>query len=214
MKKSLLILIFIAVLTSGCTYSSEKYGAAMAANDVVTKRKLRANSSQYYLVQYKPLSKAKCMAKKDKLGLQYCPHDDDYLAGAALACGGLNSIPTGRELQKLAQEIYDITTEETSIYGERNDSKLKDMGIYAHDSHIYYWAGEEAKDGTGGYVRMFASKGSIPYYAPRDGSGYVSHQLGKVNYGETRYIVTANPEHNSNIVGLPNNDVLLTICKK
>ena len=61
---------------------------------------------------------------------------------------------------------------------------------------------------------MFASKGSIPYYAPRDGSGYVSHQLGKVNYGETRYIVTANPEHNSNLVGLPNNDVLLTICKK
>ena len=73
---------------------------------------------------------------------------------------------------------------------------------------------EEAKDGKGGYVRMFASRGSIPYYAPRDGSGYVSHALGKINYGNTRYVQTKNPKRNSNLAGLPNRDVLVTICYK
>ena len=86
------------------------------------------------------------------------------------------------------------------------------MGIYINDSHIYYWTGEEAKDGEGGYVRMFASKGSIPYYAPRNGSGYVSHALGKVNYGDTKYIQTENPKDDSNLAGLPNRDMLVTIC--
>ena len=59
---------------------------------------------------------------------------------------------------------------------------------------------------------MFASKGSIPYFAPRDGSGYVSRALGKINYGETKYIRTQNPENDSNTAGLPNNDALVTIC--
>ena len=86
--------------------------------------------------------------------------------------------------------------------------------LFVNDSHIYYWTSEEAKDGKGGYVRMFASKGSIPYYAPRDGSGYVSHALGKINYGDTKYVQTKNPKRNSNLAGLPNRDVLVTICYK
>lgn len=66
--------------------------------------------------------------------------------------------------------------------------------------------------GEGGYVRMFASSGSISYYAPRDGSGYVSHALGKINYGDTKYVQTKNPKNDSNLAGLPNRDVLVTIC--
>lgn len=54
---------------------------------------------------------------------------------------------------------------------------------------------------------MFALKGSIPYYAPRDGSWYVLHALGKVNYGEIKYIKTSNPQYDSNLYGYPNNDV-------
>ena len=46
---------------------------------------------------------------------------------------------------------------------------------------------------------MFALKGSIPYYAPRYGSGYVLHALRKVNYGETKYIKTSNPQYDSNL---------------
>ena len=85
------------------------------------------------------------------------------------------------------------------------------MNIYAHDSHIFYWVGEEETP-EDGVVRMFASRGSLVYRAPRDGSGYLSHAVGKVAFGNTRYIST-NPQNDSNLVGLPNNDTLLLICK-
>ena len=74
-------------------------------------------------------------------------------------------------MQKLAQNLYGKRTSQTTIYGNRNEKLMKNMHIWANDSHIYFWTGEEAKDGVGGYVRMFALKGSIPYYSPRDGKG-------------------------------------------
>jgi len=171
-----------------------------------------ASQKIYKLVQYRPLSQAECLKNKNVVGLNFCPYNNDHLAGAALACGHKNNLPLGQDLQELAQQVYNKQTSATSIYGSRNDAMLKNMGIFVNDSHIYYWTGEEAKDGEGGYVRMFASKGSIPYYAPRNGSGYVSSSLGKVNYGNTRYIKTKNPKHNSNTAGLPNNDALVTVC--
>jgi hypothetical protein len=170
-----------------------------------------------YVVGYRPLSQKECMEKKDKLGLKYCPYDNDHLAGAVAACGGIDNMPTMKDLLALAKSLYKnlrIESNGTSMYGERDDEKMKELGIWVNDSHIYYWSNEEAKDGVGGYVRMFASRGSIPYYAPRDGSGYVSRALGKVNYGKTKHISTFEPCHNSNLVGLPNEDVLLTICNK
>lgn len=173
-----------------------------------------AQQKKYKLVKYKPLTQSECLKNKDLLGLSYCPYNNDYLAGAALACKHKNNLPLGKDLHELAQRIYNNQTSNTSIYGKRNDTMLKNMGIYINDSHIYYWTREEAKDGKGGYVRMFASRGSIPYYAPRNGSGYVSHALGKINYGDTKYIQTKNPHNDSNLVGLPNNDVLVTVCYK
>ena len=163
--KNLFILFFIALVCSGYNFS------------------LKAKN--FKLVQYEPLTQNQCFRYRQKLGLKYCPHDDDYLAGAAYACGHINNLPSKEELQKLARIIYNKRTDKSTIYGTRNDEKLKSMGIFVNDSHIYYWIGEEASDQQGGYVRMFASKGSIPYYAPRDGSGYVSNALGKVNYGDT-----------------------------
>ena len=185
---SFIIFLGIALLASGCTLS------------------------KYKMTEYKPLSKADCLKYKNELGLQYCPYDNDHLAGVAMACGHIKNIPTGEDLHILAKDIYSQwQTRETSIYGNRNDVKLKALGLYVNDSHIYYWTGEEAKDGVGGYVRMFATKGSIPYYVPRDGSGYFSQQLGKINYGETKNIVTSR-KHDSNLVGLPNNDALVALC--
>jgi len=167
-----------------------------------------AQAKSYRVTYYRPISKHECEINKSRLGLKFCPHDDDFLAGAALACGHINNLPSKEDLQKLAQYVYHTNTKETSIYGSRDDDLMQHMGIWAFDSHIYFWIGEEAKDGVGGYVRMFAVKGSIPYYAPRDGSGYVSHALGKINYGETN----VNPENDSNLYGYPNEDVLLTTC--
>lgn len=140
-------------------------------------------AKQYVAVEYRPLNQVECIEKKDKLGLKHCPHDDDYLAGAVAACGGVDNMPTMKDLLALAKSLYknvQIESNGTSMYGERDDKKMQELGIWVNDSHIYYWSNEEAKDGVGGYVRMFASRGSIPYYAPRDGSGYVSHALGKL----------------------------------
>ena len=172
---------------------------------------------EYYMVDYQPMSQAECEAKREELGIKYCPYNNDHLAGAIEACGGVENMPTMKDLLVLAKSLYkDIYIESngTSMYGERDDAKMNALGIWFNDSHIYYWSNEEAKDGVGGYVRMFASAGSIPYYAPRDGSGYVSHALGKVNFGDTKNIRTRDPKHDSNLSGLPNEDVLLAICIK
>ena len=171
-----------------------------------------ATIGAYWLVPYEPLSQKECLEHKEELGLKYCPYDNDHLAGAALACGHIENMPSRQNLHELAKKIYNKKTSHTTIYGNRNDKMLKKMNIFVNDSHIYYWIGEESDDGKGGYVRMFASKGSIPYYAPRDGSGYVSHSMGKINYGNTRYIAVKKKKRDSNLVGLPNNDALVTIC--
>ena len=171
------------------------------------------HNKKYIKVSYTPMTKAECLRTKNKLGLKYCPYDNDHLAGVAKACGHLTNIPSGEDLRKLAKIIYNTNTDDTSIYGDRNDAMLKSMGIYARDSHLFYWVGEEYKDGQQGFVRMFASKGSIPYFAPRNGEGYVSKRLGHINYGDTKHIKTRQ-DRDSNIVGLPNNDVLFAICYK
>lgn len=170
-------------------------------------------AKEYIKVEYTPLSQAECLSLKEELGLKYCPYDNDHLAGAVKACGHIDNLPTANDLQELAQKLYNKNTLETTIYGNRNEELMKNMNIWENDSHIYFWSNAEAEDGEGGLVRMFALRGSIPYYAPRDGSGYVSHALGKVNYGETKYISTS-PEHDSNLLGYPNEDVLLTVCYK
>lgn len=178
-------------------------------------------AKDFIKVEYTPLSQKECLSYKETLGLKYCPYDNDHLAGAAKSCGHIKNLPTSNDLHNLAKKIYNKETTETSIYGDRNDSLMQDMNIWENDSHLYFWTGEEAKDKVGGYVRMFALKGSIPYYAPRDGSGYVSHKLGKINYGETKNVSVVDintrkplPEYDSNLHGYPNNDVLVTICYK
>ena len=169
-------------------------------------------NSLYKITSYTPMSKANCLKNKNKLGLKYCPTDNDHLAGAALACGNLNKLPSRQEIFELAKTIYNTNTSDPSIYGDRDDDKLKNMNIYVHDSHIFYWVGEEETP-EDGVVRMFASKGSLIYRAPRNGSGYKTHAVGEVSFGDTKHIITT-PEHDSNLVGFPNNDVLVLICKK
>ena len=219
MKKYYMIVIFITIIMTTIYASAYKNAKAVDVKNFVkvldTKKSHKVHCcSDFKMIEYRPLTKSECMELKTGLGIKYCPYDNDHLAGAAKACGHINNLPTGKDLHKLAQKIYHTYSDETSIYGTRDDMQLKEMGIFINDSHIYYWTGEEAKDEKGGYVRMFASRGSIPYYAPRDGSGYVSHALGKVNYGDTKYIQVSNKEYDSNTVGLPNNDALVTVCCK
>ncbi len=148
-----------------------------------------ASAHKYRMTEYYPMSFADCIAKRRSLGLKFCWGDGDYLAGAAEACGGIKNLPTGEELLELAKSVYeniDIEPNGTTLHGERDDEKMKKLGIWVNDSHIFYWSNEEAHDVNGGYVRMFAAKGSVPYYVPRDGKGYGPDRASnKISFGNT-----------------------------
>ena len=53
-----------------------------------------------------PLTKAECEAQKGDLGIKECYYDNDYWAGAVKQCGGVQNMPTGSDLIKIAQAIY------------------------------------------------------------------------------------------------------------
>lgn len=63
-----------------------------------------AYAKDFIKVEYTPLSQKECLSYKETLGLKYCPYDNDYLAGAAKACGHIENLPTGNDLHKLAKK--------------------------------------------------------------------------------------------------------------
>lgn len=234
--KNILLLCFLLFILSGCSnrtlsnaylnntkftmpnrnieYVQDNSEEPQQKEEVQAPRQTDNKNKKFIRVTYTPLTQKECMSLQSTLGLKYCPYDNDHLAGVAKACGGLNNIPSEKVLHELAKKVYNTGTSDTSIYGDRNDEMLKSLGIYEEDSHIFYWTSTEVKDGKRTVVRMFAAKGSIPYFAPRSGEGYTSQSLGNINYGESKYIRTRDPNHDSNIVGLPNEDVLMAICYK
>lgn len=129
---------------------------------------------KFKLVTYKPLSQKECTALKGKTGVAYCPTDNDYLAGAALACGGTWNMPDDKHLKKLAQRLYTVIKQEgnTTYFGVRNDKLMKKQNIYFNDEHLFFWTMQETSedDNKGGFVRMFGIYGAAPYYILRDGT--------------------------------------------
>ena len=83
MKKNLVLSIFIGVFMVNSTYAKN-----------------------YIKVEYSPLTQEECLSLRKKLGLKYCPYDNDHLAGAARACGHINKLPSRDNLQELAQKLY------------------------------------------------------------------------------------------------------------
>ncbi|MBR1825274.1 MAG: hypothetical protein IJ770_01655 [Alphaproteobacteria bacterium] len=130
---------------------------------------------EYKLVAYHPLTKDECNKVKNKIGLKSCPTEQDYLAGAALACNGIHNLPEDRYLKKLARRIYTKIRQEgnTTYFGTRNDKLMKKWHIYFDDAQIFYWTSRViVSDDKFGYVRMFGIYGSVPYYMARDGKTY------------------------------------------
>lgn len=78
--------------------------------------------------------------------------------------------------------LYGDDRGKDALYGPRDDRLLEQIGLPSSYDHLYVWLADETADGKGGYIRMFADKGSIPYYARRDGSGYVSSGFGLIRY--------------------------------
>ena len=53
-----------------------------------------------------PLTRAQCLAEKDKLGIKECSDENDYWAGAVKQCGGVSKMPTMVQLGELASQMY------------------------------------------------------------------------------------------------------------
>lgn len=130
-----------------------------------------------------PVGYDECMQNRAAWGLKNCLRDaPDYLAGAAKICGNLRDLPTAEEAQKLAALLYNAKEDESAVYGQRNNALLKKTGLPVSYDHIYIWLAGETADGKGGYIRMLANDGSIPYQALRDGSGYLSACCGLIRF--------------------------------
>ena len=124
-----------------------------------------------YAVTYSPISSSECDSLKIRLGIKKCLSGNDYWAGAAKKCGGVDYLPTVDELTKLAQCMYGQSSFALSIYGKRNDSYLEELGI-STDDHVFVWTDNQSKKNEKSMVRMFAKDGSLQYWAERDGSKY------------------------------------------
>ena len=118
-----------------------------------------------------PLTRAECLAEKGNLGIQYCPYDRDYLAGAVKQCGGVSKMPTMDDLGKLASQLYKGNP---TINADRDYSNLQwdqdaATALGFTSSGFYLWSGEE--DGSNhAYNRDFRSTGSYWHRYTRDTS--------------------------------------------
>ncbi len=56
-----------------------------------------------------PVGKSDCDAKKDELGINDCYNVDDYWAGAANTCGGVNKMATPSQIAHIADYIYNTS---------------------------------------------------------------------------------------------------------
>ena len=146
-----------------------------------------AMAQVFELVDYTPLSKEECLSYQQKLGLEYCPTDNDHLAGAALACGHVNKLPSEDELLVLARKVYHTQSVDKYIEANRDDNILQDMNIFAKERNIFYWTNIETSDKRG-LARVFAPYYTYPFYVMRNGSGYIPKRGSK---GALKYVIIA-----------------------
>ena len=115
----------------------------------------------------KSLTKAECEAEKGNLGIQRCPYDDDYWAGAVKQCGGVSKMPTMADLGKLASQLYKGNPS-IGAYQDKRDIQWDQDAATAlgfTSSVFVLWSGEESGS-AGAYARYFNStySGYNPYY--------------------------------------------------
>lgn len=172
----------------------------------------------FEMVDYTPLSKKECVSHQQKLGLEYCPTDNDHLAGAALACGHIDNLPSEEELLVLARKVYHIQGVDKYIDGPRDNSILQELNIFAPEKNIFYWSNAETSNRRGA-IRMFAPHSSYPFYVTRDGSAYIpmrgTQKALKYDIIAQRGFKSERKRRFDNKIDAPgfiNNDVLKAIC--
>ncbi|HIS36513.1 TPA: hypothetical protein IAC10_07775, partial [Candidatus Scatousia excrementigallinarum] len=120
------------------------------------------------------ISRAECEAEKGKLGIKECDHyDNDYWAGAVKQCGGVGNMPTGSDLIKIAQSIYNGNPSINSsgyTYDLTYDSAMATLLGLPAEPDFSLWSGEEPSKGYA-YRRDFNLTSTYAYHMNR----YHSH---------------------------------------
>lgn len=138
---------------------------------------------------YTPLNKSDCNEEiLEKYNMKYCYKkrswggDGDYWAGAVIACGGRNNMPTREQLGTIAKYLYNTDTEigaNTNI----NCCLTKDPEriIPFGEGDFFIWSNEEI-DKTTAYQRYYSFKGTIGYSSnlnyDRDSEEYMALCIG------------------------------------
>lgn len=85
----------------------------------------------------RPITKSECNELKDKLGIEHCPTDTDYWAGAVKECGGVDKMAS-------TPEVFDIYKSTKIDYNKFDRDKVKQYGL----SNVkYVWTSWEGFGG-------------------------------------------------------------------
>ena len=115
----------------------------------------------------KPMTKAECEAAvaEGKLGIEACYYEQDYWAGAAKQCNGVDKLPSPAQLAELASQLYvgnpSIGAKEykVGIQFDSNSSTAKALGL---TPYFYLWSGTEISS-IDAYSRVFDTTSSNWY---------------------------------------------------
>lgn len=145
-------------------------------------------------MKYSPLTPSECKSLKNDLGISECPTGIDYWGGAVKACGGINNMPTGEQLAKMASYVSNTNISTEVSVGELNikfdEDKASKLGwttdnMFSHIEGVHYfqiWGKDEETDGdhsSPSYIRSnafiyyasgsYAEIGYSPIYRRNDG---------------------------------------------
>ena len=112
-----------------------------------------------------PISKAECEANKGSWGIENCPVDNDYWAGAVKACGHVSKLTSMADLAQIANYLYNVDSigENTNLEGLTFDKeKGKELGIT--NINFYLWSDSVR-------IRYFRNEKTAVYGNGRDGAG-------------------------------------------
>lgn len=132
--------------------------------------------------EYNALSQNECKKYKKKLGLKSCPYDNDYFAGAVLACKHISKVPSPDDLTLLASTIYNNPSKlkYVTIVEDVNSRIYSDLGLetFSSKENVFYWSNEESENFKV-KSRMFGHGASNIRFIPRNGGKYLD--IGKIS---------------------------------
>ncbi len=119
-----------------------------------------------------PLTYAQCEAQKDSLGIKGCfnfDNKDDYWAGAAAACGGVNKMISRNDLIELINALYNTSSASTSSKAigvsyynlQYNTGTATAYGL--PEPGFKVWMGEESLDKYGTGEESYDNIGAFYY---------------------------------------------------